>query len=72
MIELLLTCSLLGTVHFDLNEITDIHKVSYGNDIVNSSGEERYICVHGNPGTEFELLLTKAVFKLDRNSKSII
>ena len=28
MIELLLTCSLLGTVHFDLNEITDIHKVS--------------------------------------------
>jgi len=28
MIELLLTCSLLGTVHFNLNEVTDIHKVS--------------------------------------------
>ncbi len=28
MIELLLTCSLLGSIHFDLNEITDIHRVS--------------------------------------------
>ena len=28
MIELLLTCSLLGTVHFNLDEVTDIYKVS--------------------------------------------
>ena len=28
MIELLLTCSLLGTVHFNLNEVTDIKRVS--------------------------------------------
>ncbi len=28
MIELLLTCSLLGTVHFNLNELTDISRVS--------------------------------------------
>ncbi len=28
MIELLLTCSLLGTVHFDLQDVTQIHKVS--------------------------------------------
>lgn len=28
MIELLLTCSLLGTVHFNLNEVTDIQRVS--------------------------------------------
>ena len=48
------------------NEVTtvvdtrDIHKISYGKDIVSDSGEKRRICVHGNPGTEFELLLTKA------------
>ena len=28
MIELLLTCSLLGTVHFNLDELTDISRVS--------------------------------------------
>jgi len=28
VIELLLTCSLLGTVHFNLDEVTDIYKVS--------------------------------------------
>ena len=28
MIELLLTCSLLGTVHFNLDELTDVSRVS--------------------------------------------
>ena len=39
---------------------TSIYKVTYGDDIVNHTGETRNICVHGEPETEFELLLTKA------------